>query len=740
MQVSLNTQSFSNTLADQYQAVRKQTFDLCQDLETEDFAIQSMVDVSPPKWHLAHTTWFFENFLLSQFVKDYVFFHPQFNFLFNSYYESVGKFHIRQNRGILSRPTIEEIFSYRFEIDRRVLSLIEDASLQKRITMDPILIMGIQHEQQHQELLLTDVKYNFFCNPLKPAYQDTKLEDPGNNCSLDWQVVRGGIHSIGFEGEGFAYDNERPRHKTYLEDFAIASRLVTNREYLNFIQDCGYERPELWLSDGWKDLKNSSRKAPLYWEKGDEDWLQFTLVGLVPLCLDEPVCHINFYEATAYARWVGHRLPTEFEWEVASQTRALENGHFMESGRFHPQRASAENDQLFGDVWEWTQSAYAPYPGYHAPFSAIGEYNGKFMSNQQVLRGGSCLTSKTHIRSSYRNFFYPSSCWQCTGIRLVKQNHQEQVTSLLSTKNIFLQDVLEGLQKIPKSLSPKYFYNKRGSELFDAICQQPEYYLTRIEENLFQQAVIDLKKILPDPSCIIEFGSGNCEKIGYLLNQLPQIQTIIPIDISKEFIQKTAQKLAENFPHLHIHPLAADFLKLKSLPQHKDLRGKYPIVFFPGSTIGNFETDVCSEILKNIATLVYPSGGLLIGIDLIKDKAVLEMAYNDKKGVTAAFNLNVIQRINEELKGNVSLAVFKHYAFFNHEKSRIEMHLVCLEDYVVSIGNTLIPFKKGETIHTENSYKFELEDFIEKASKIGFTLRRSWVDPKEYFGLLYFTL
>jgi dimethylhistidine N-methyltransferase len=362
------------------------------------------------------------------------------------------------------------------------------------------------------------------------------------------------------------------------------------------------------------------------------------------------------------------------------------------------------------------------------------------MCNQYVLRGGSCLTSRTHIRPTYRNFFYPSSCWQCTGIRLVKEKRKCRTGSLLNTKTHFLQDVVKGLTQTPKTLSPKYFYNKRGSELFDKICKQPEYYVTRTEIELLKKAIEDLKELIPSSSAVIEFGSGNCEKIGCLLKQATHIQTAILIDISKEFIQLTARKLKNTFPHLSVHPLAVDFLKLTSLPEHRDLRGKYPLIFFPGSTIGNFDPEICQELLSNIAHLVKPAGGLLIGIDLVKDTAVLEAAYNDKAGVTAAFNLNMLQRINQELGGNFPIGLFKHRAFFNTQKQRIEMHLECQKECLVSIGDQNFLFKQGETIHTENSHKFELSDFTKKGERAGFSLRKHWVDSNGYFGLLYFTL
>ena len=739
MKKTLTSSNYSIGLAKRYQAAREQTVDLCRHLEIEDFAIQGMVDVSPPKWHLAHTTWFFENFALSQFIKNYSMFHPQFNFLFNSYYESVGKFHLRQNRGLLSRPSTEEIFAYRIEIDRRMLKLIEGASLQERISLDPIIEIGIQHEQQHQELLLTDIKYNFYCNPLKPVYRPPEVTGTDQTLACQWMQVEGGTYSIGFDGKGFAYDNEKPKHRVLIRDFEIASRLVTNGEYLAFIEDGGYDRPEFWLSDGWKDIQDSGRKAPIYWENHEGTWRQFTFYGSTPLIASEPVCHVSFYEAAAFARWAGMRLPTEHEWEAASRHAQIEEGNFLETGCLQPRAAAANQTQLYGDVWEWTQSPYAPYPGYYAPLTAIGEYNGKFMCNQFVLRGGSCLTSKTHIRPTYRNFFYPSSCWQCTGIRLVKEKKKHRSTSLLSTKTLFLQDVVKGLTQTPKTLSPKYFYNKKGSELFDKICELPEYYITRTETHLLEQAIRDLKNLLPPSSAIIEYGSGSCEKIGRLLKQITQIQSVVLIDISQEFIQLTAKKVKNTFPHLSVHPLAVDFLKLTSLPEHRDLHGKYPVVFFPGSTIGNFESEVCQELLHNIAELVGLQGGLLIGVDLIKDQAILEAAYNDKAGVTAAFNLNLLHRINQELGGNFPIEAFEHRAFFNPQKERIEMHLECQKECLVSISGQHFTFKRGETIHTENSHKFALNDFRQKGEQAGFALKKQWVDSKGYFGLLYFT-
>lgn len=410
---------FPDEVLARYLAVRHETELLCEPLAIEDYGIQAMPDVSPPKWHLAHTSWFFENFVLQPCLPGYQVFHPRFGYLFNSYYQTVGSFFPRPQRGLLSRPTVEEVYRYRAHVDAAMTEAIADAARRDQIIFRTVL--GLHHEQQHQELLLTDIKYNFAFNPLRPAYRSAPEPADKPPVLLQWLAYDGGLREIGFSGTGFAYDNETPRHTVYLENFQLASRLVTNGEFLAFIEDGGYRRADLWLSDGWIAVQQRDWRAPLYWENSDGEWWIMTLAGLRRLNQDEPVCHVSFYEADAYARWCGKRLPTEAEWEVAAQN--LEpRGNLREAGLLHPAAAGpgARNEpvQLFGDVWEWTQSPYRPYPGFRPLDGSLGEYNGKFMCNQLVLRGGSCVTPQSHITAIYRNFFYPADRWQFMGIRL----------------------------------------------------------------------------------------------------------------------------------------------------------------------------------------------------------------------------------------------------------------------------------------------------------------------------------
>ncbi|MBI4782140.1 MAG: ergothioneine biosynthesis protein EgtB [Oscillatoriophycideae cyanobacterium NC_groundwater_1537_Pr4_S-0.65um_50_18] len=406
------------SLGDRYQRVRTLSEKICQPLEAEDYVIQTMPDVSPPKWHLAHTTWFFETFLLVPYLPDYEVFHAQYGYLFNSYYEAVGQRHPRPQRGLLARPTVKEVYQYRAYVDEAMQTLWKERG--DRADLAALMELGLHHEQQHQELLLTDIKHIFAINPLRPSYRTDLPPAPSPATITDrWLDYPGGLEAIGYEGQDFAFDNESPRHPTYLQDFWLAARLVTNGEYLEFIEAGGYSKPEYWLSEGWAMLQTQSVQAPLYWEEVDGNWWVMTLGGFVPLNPHEPVCHVSFYEADAYARWAGKRLPTEAEWEVAAAQVSLQ-GNLLESGRLHPCAAigTTRPDQIFGDVWEWTQSAYLPYPGFQPATGAIGEYNGKFMCNQMVLRGGSCATPASHIRATYRNFFPASTRWQFSGIRL----------------------------------------------------------------------------------------------------------------------------------------------------------------------------------------------------------------------------------------------------------------------------------------------------------------------------------
>jgi ergothioneine biosynthesis protein EgtB len=413
--ISTSTQT---PLLQQYQQVRALSEALCAPLEIEDYGIQSMADVSPPKWHLAHTTWFFETFLLTPFLPGYEVFHPRFGYLFNSYYETVGDRHPRPQRGLLSRPTVEEVYQYRAYVDEAMAALLQDLPHPDQVL--PLLILGLHHEQQHQELLVTDIKHILACNPLHPAYHAPPADPVGAApAPQKWIEFAGGMHRLGYEGSDFCFDNETPAHPVYLQDYCLASRLITNGEYLEFIQAGGYTQAEHWLADGWATVQAHQWRAPLYWHNLDGEWWVMTLHGLQPLNLDEPVCHVSLYEADAFARWAGHRLPTEAEWEVAAAGLEMQ-GNFLVGDRLHPRPAQGHPglNQMFGEVWEWTQSAYLPYPGFQPAPGAVGEYNGKFMSSQMVLRGGSCATPPGHLRSTYRNFFPPTTRWQFSGIRL----------------------------------------------------------------------------------------------------------------------------------------------------------------------------------------------------------------------------------------------------------------------------------------------------------------------------------
>ena len=407
-------------LLERFRAIRRQSESLVEPLEPEDFVVQSMPDASPAKWHLAHTTWFFETFVLAIALPDYRPRFPQYNFLFNSYYNTIGERIARDRRGLLSRPSIGEVFRYRQDVETRVEEWLGSASDDAIASLVPVVILGFHHEQQHQELLLTDLKHAFASNPLRPIYRDREPSMAGELVALEWSRFEAGLRQIGHEGGDFAFDNETPRHPTFVRCFELANRPSTNADYLAFIDAGGYERPEHWLSDGWAARKAGGWTSPLYWERVDGQWRTMTLAGLVEVAADEPVTHLSFYEADAFARWSEARLPTEAEWETAALGLAIE-GNFVETGRHHPSAsASSELSQMFGDVWEWTGSPYSPYPGYKAASGALGEYNGKFMCNQMVLRGGSCATPASHVRATYRNFFGPGARWQFSGVRLAR--------------------------------------------------------------------------------------------------------------------------------------------------------------------------------------------------------------------------------------------------------------------------------------------------------------------------------
>lgn len=402
---------------ERYRRVREATLALCATLMPEDTVVQSMPDASPVKWHLAHTTWFFERFLLAR-QPGYASLHPQWNYLFNSYYQSVGPMHARAQRGLLSRPTLAEVLDYRANIDERIGALLARDGHGEELAA--LLALGLNHEQQHQELLLTDIKHLFSLNPLQPVFRERESVPDAESVPLRFLDGREGIAQIGYAGDGFAFDNESPCHRVLLHAHALANRKITNAEYREFIEAGGYRTPTLWLSEGWDTVQREHWSRPLYWSEDLQG--EFTLAGTRPLDPNAPVCHVSFYEADAFARWAGARLPLESEWESAAQDLAIE-GNFANDDVLQPLPARGDPDswlQMFGDAWEWTSSPYVAYPGYRPLAGAIGEYNGKFMCGQWVLRGGSCATPAGHVRASYRNFFYPAARWQFSGIRLAR--------------------------------------------------------------------------------------------------------------------------------------------------------------------------------------------------------------------------------------------------------------------------------------------------------------------------------
>jgi len=418
-----------------YQSVRSFTERMCEPMVNEDYVIQSMPDVSPTKWHLAHVTWFFETFVLGNNYPNYEPLNKQYNYLFNSYYNAVGEQFCRPRRGQISRPTVKEVYDYRHYVDEKMVDLItrmgRDGSLDN---LRSVIILGINHEQQHQELMATDIKHVLSMNPLRPTLYERPADlTPVGVPDLEWFRYAEGVYDIGWNSDRFSFDNEGPEHKQYVNAFEISSRLITNGEYLEFMNDGGYHRPDLWLSLGWAEVQENALKEndwekfdkPLYWFQTDDGWMQYTLAGPRVIHPDEPVVHVSFFEADAFARWKGYRLPTEFEWEIASADADIDGGTYSDSFRFHPRPLSADAPsgrlhQMYGDVWEWTASAYLPFPGFKAEEGAIGEYNGKFMANQIVLRGGSAATPQNHIRPTYRNFFYAKDKWQFMGFRLAR--------------------------------------------------------------------------------------------------------------------------------------------------------------------------------------------------------------------------------------------------------------------------------------------------------------------------------
>ena len=511
----------------------------------------------------------------------------------------------------------------------------------------------------------------------------------------------------------FSFDNEGPRHKVWLEPFEISDQLVTNGEWIEFMRDGGYSRAGLWFSEGWALAQQEQWQAPLYWQRstGESAWLSMTLGGLRAIDPDEPVSHISYYEAAAFANWAGARLPTEHEWEVAASAGIL--------------------SQVDTEAWQWTQTAYAAYPGFRASDDAIGEYNGKFMVGQMVLRGGAQVTPVHHTRVSYRNFFYPSQRWIFSGLRLARD--ARLLPEADNEREAFSRSVLDGLSAERKNTSPKYFYDERGSQLFEAICRLPEYYVTRVEKALLERIASEIATTVHDNHVLVEFGSGASEKTRYLLDSAKHIDTYIPVDISRAALDEAVAKTAAAYPRLHIEPVVADFTRSFQLPVDH-ARGRR-VGFFPGSTLGNFSHAEAIQFLRTARQMLGAGSRFVIGVDLVKNRDALVAAYDDSQGVTASFNKNLLVRINRELDGDFAVEAFDHAAVWNEALSRIEMHLVSRRDQIVKVSGRAFAFKSGESIHTESSHKFTLRSFGELADSSGWTVEHHWLSAAGEFAI-----
>ena len=717
-----------------FETVRRSSGLLTADLSDADATAQSMADASPAKWHLAHTTWFFEAMVLAPHLPGYRCFDDRFNFLFNSYYETLGDRHPRPARGLLTRPSLDAVYAYREHVDAGIERLL---SRRPDTEVATLIELGCHHEQQHHELLLTDILHLFAQNPLRPAF---KAPEP---LPVRARADRG-AHFLAFEpdevlighaGSGFAFDCEGPRHRTVLTPYQLADRLVTNGEWLAFMRDGGYANPLLWLSEGWNAVRSGNWAAPLYWEAHEDVYWSMTLRGPQPVDLEAPVTHVSFFEADAFARWAGKRLPTEAEWEHAAGGVHRE-GNFADSGRLRPMAAASAPGlrQMFGDVWEWTRSPFQPYPGFSPVGGAVGEYNGKFMSGQFVLRGGSCATPASHIRPSYRNFFPPTARWQFSGVRLAQD---APLTSFArpapASSEPFRRDVIAGLTRPQKTLPARWLYDEVGSALFEEITQLPEYYPTRVETQILRDSSADIAEFCGENLTLLEYGAGAGIKTEILIRALSNPRLYIPIDIAGDFLDQTARRLRERFPQLATRPVAADFCADFTLPDWIPLPNR--VAFFPGSTIGNLDAGEVAAFLRRVRSQVGCGGRALIGADLRKSLEVLVPAYDDAAGVTARFNLNLLARINRELGGNFALRHFAHVAKWNEGASAIEMHLVSRVAQAVTIAGREFQFAAQESIHTESSRKYDVPRFTQMAQRNGWQVARVWTDPEARFAV-----
>lgn len=701
MKTSLRAADQTDPDMEAFEAVRAAMPRLAEGLGAEDLAAQSMPDCSPGKWHLAHASWFFEAMILAG-TPGYVPVDSRFQTLFNSYYETLGKRVERHERGLMTRPSLDEVMAYRAEIDRRMTAWLGEGGADARQRY--LFTLGLNHDQQHQELFLMDLLNLMSRSPLDPAAYEAEPRNTAIQPTRGgFSRFEGGLVEIGHDGCGFAFDNEGPAHRVWLEPYALAGDLVTNGDWIAFIEDGGYARAELWLADGWAAVKAERWDAPLYWRRDDDGWTTMTLTGRTAVDPAGPVRHISLYEADAYARWAGKRLPTEAEWEHAIRSR--------------PEAFS----NAFGEVWQWTASGYAPYPGFRPTEGTASEYNGKFMANQLVLRGSSFATPGGHARVSYRNFFYPQQRWAFMGLRLAEDAPAPLMRKPDGGETArFRRDLLQGLSRSPKVASPKWLYDAEGSRLFEDITRLPEYYPTRQEAALLRHVAPRWAARFGADAVLVEFGSGASEKTRIVLDAAPDLAAYVPIDISADALDLAARRIAEAYPSLKIAPLVGDFLHLGALPA--GIGSGRRIGFFPGSTIGNLERDEAVAFLKAARGLLGEDALFVLGVDLAKDPAILVAAYDDSAGVTAAFNRNLLVRANRELDAGFDVDAFVHRAVWNAAASRMEMHLEATREMVVEIGDRRFAFARGETIHTESSRKYSEASVQELAEASGWRM------------------
>ena len=746
-----------------YGAVRAATEALCSGLPAEDLVVQSMPDASPLKWHLAHTSWFFENFVLAGDGR-YRPFHPRFNFLFNSYYEAVGERWQRAERGVLSRPTVDEVRAYRRHVDGHLRELLPRVNE----TMAGVIELGLHHEEQHQELILTDVKHMLSLNPLEPIYRDTPRAtalETGEPPPLHFIGFDEGIRECGFDGDGFAFDNERPRHRQLQPAFAIASRLTSAGEFLDFIADGGYTRPELWLSDGWAAVQQHGWRAPLYWRRGDgngsdpnsdpnsdDDWHCFTLGGWRRVARGEPVCHVSYLRSRRL-RALGRRPPADgarvgdgLGARVARQ-RQLRRERPLSSRDRARRRPCA--DVRRGVAVDRQRLLALPR------LSRAARRARRIQRQVHVQPAGAARRLVRHAPTTHARhlpqllpcrrplaIFGPSAGERRDMMNLARTTLPSRFTLIDADREArvsdFADEVRDGLSARRKRLSCRHLYDAAGSQLFEEICALPEYYLTRAELSILRAHAGEIAQLCDRDTALVELGSGSSTKTRTLIEALLERHgrlRYVPIDISRSMLADSSRALLDDYPALEIVGVAAEYRA--GLELLRDQRDQAKLILWLGSNVGNFQRGEAARFLRSLRATMGARDRLLVGIDLRKAASVLEPAYDDAAGVTARFNLNLLARINRELDGEFDLSKFTHQARWNDHLGRMEMHLVSRAKQRVSIGalGLQVQFADGERIHTECSYKYSPRQIDRLASDAGLVIERRWLDDKKQFSV-----